>query len=79
MAEKVAEEATADVSIPERNSIPSGGDNSVWADVSPLLESACKGRFLLALTHSLFISDDSTLFVSREKFELYALLLVFFF
>ncbi|KAF3957104.1 hypothetical protein CMV_017848 [Castanea mollissima] len=40
-SKKLADDAAVEVSIPERTTIPSG-DDSVWADVSPLLESACK-------------------------------------
>ena len=61
----MADDAAAEVFVPERTSIPSG-DDSVWADVSPLLESACKGSFLLALT-PLFLSRFPSLFVSRES------------
>lgn len=52
MAEKGAEEAAAavDVAVPEGASIASG-DNTVWTDVSLLLEAACEGRFLLAWIH----------------------------
>ncbi|KAF3956541.1 hypothetical protein CMV_018342 [Castanea mollissima] len=39
---KVADDAAVEVSVPERTTIPSD-DDSAWADVSPLLESACKG------------------------------------
>ncbi|KAH9653347.1 MAK10 [Citrus sinensis] len=41
MAERDAEEATMSHQAPERSSIPSG-DNTVWADISPLLDAACK-------------------------------------
>ncbi|KAL4639374.1 hypothetical protein ACB092_03G212900 [Castanea dentata] len=41
ISKKVADDAAVEVSVPERTTIPSG-DDSVWADVSPLLESACK-------------------------------------
>lgn len=66
MAEKVAEEATVDVSIPERTSIPSGGDNSVWADVSPLLESACKDLQDGELIHG----DNFNLFAAMSALEI---------
>lgn len=42
MDSKAAGEAAMDVPLPERNSIPSG-ESSVWADVSPLLDAACRG------------------------------------
>ncbi|KAH9805293.1 MAK10 [Citrus sinensis] len=41
MAERDAAEATMSHQAPERSSIPSG-DNTVWADISPLLDAACK-------------------------------------
>lgn len=41
MAERDAEQATMSHQAPERSSIPSG-DNTVWADISPLLDAACK-------------------------------------
>lgn len=41
MAERDAKEATMSHHAPERSSIPSG-DNTVWADISPLLDAACK-------------------------------------
>lgn len=50
MAEKGAEQAAVGVSVPEGASIASG-ENTVWTDVSLLLEAACKGRFLLAWIH----------------------------
>ena len=40
ISKKVADDAAVEVSVPERTTIPSG-DDSVRADVSPLLESAC--------------------------------------
>ncbi|KAL0009155.1 hypothetical protein SO802_010657 [Lithocarpus litseifolius] len=39
----MVDDAAVEVSVPEHTTIPSG-DDSVWADVSPLLESACKER-----------------------------------
>ncbi|KAL0011681.1 hypothetical protein SO802_006789 [Lithocarpus litseifolius] len=39
----MADDAAMEVSVPERTTIPSG-DNLVWVDVPPLLESACKGN-----------------------------------
>ena len=40
ISKKVADDAAVEVSVPERTTIPSG-DDLVWADVSPLPESAC--------------------------------------
>ena len=72
----MADDAAAEVFVPERTSIPSG-DDSVWADVSPLLESACKGSFLLALTHFLFLAFHLCLFPEKVVI-IYALLFVIF-
>lgn len=41
MAERDAEEAAMSRQAPEQSSIPSG-DDSVWADIFPLLDAACK-------------------------------------
>ncbi|KAK9990061.1 hypothetical protein SO802_025046 [Lithocarpus litseifolius] len=43
ISNKAADDAAVEVSVPERTNIPSG-DDSVWADMPPLLESACKGN-----------------------------------
>ena len=63
----MADDAAVEVSIPECTTIPSG-DDSVWADVSPLLESTCKGSFLLALTHFLSLAFHLCLFPEKLDF-----------
>ena len=40
ISKKEADDAAMEVSVPEHTTIPSG-DSSIWADVSPLTESAC--------------------------------------
>ncbi|KAF3967354.1 hypothetical protein CMV_008646 [Castanea mollissima] len=57
--------AAAEVSVPERTTIPSG-DDSVWADVSPLLESACKDLRDGELIHG----DNFNLFAAMSALEI---------
>ena len=52
------------------------GDDSVWANVSPLLEFECKGSFLLALTH--FLSLAFHLYLFPKKVVIIYVLLFFF-
>ena len=40
ISKKVADDVAVEVSVPECTTIPSG-DDLVWADLSPLPESAC--------------------------------------
>ncbi|XP_050272020.1 uncharacterized protein LOC126715464 [Quercus robur] len=61
----MADDAAAAVSVPERTSIPSG-DDSVWADVSPLLESACKDLRDGELIHG----DNFNLFAAMSALEI---------
>lgn len=61
----MADDAAAEVSVPERTSIPSG-DDSVWADVSPLLESACKDLRDGELIHG----DNFNLFAAMSALEI---------
>lgn len=59
MAERDAAEATMSHQAPERSSIPSG-DNTVWADISPLLDAACKGFNSFSFKYSLSNTQIST-------------------
>ncbi|XP_075651589.1 uncharacterized protein LOC142622060 [Castanea sativa] len=61
----MADDAAAEVSVPERTTIPSG-DDSVWADVSPLLESACKDLRDGELIHG----DNFNLFAAMSALEI---------
>ncbi|KAL0013692.1 hypothetical protein SO802_000761 [Lithocarpus litseifolius] len=61
----MADDAAAEVSVPERTSIPSG-DDSVWADVSPLFESACKDLQDGELIHG----DNFNLFAAMSALEI---------
>ena len=76
ISKKVADDAAVEVSVPERTTIPSG-DDSVWADLSPLPESACEGSFLLVLTHFLSLAFHLCLFLEKVVI-IYALLFVIF-
>lgn len=61
------EEKSSSIQHESRNcSIPSG-DNSVWADVSPLLSVACSGMLSLSLvlTHTLY--DFTSLYIKNWK------------
>ncbi|XP_050374336.1 uncharacterized protein LOC126791852 [Argentina anserina] len=61
----MADEATVDLPLPERSSIPSG-DHSVWADVSPLLDAACKDLQDGMLIHG----DNFNLFAAMSALEI---------
>lgn len=65
MAEKGAEKAAVDVSVAQRTSIPSG-ESAVWADVSPLLEAACKDLGDGDLVHG----DNFNLFAAMSALEI---------
>ncbi|XP_018826790.1 N-alpha-acetyltransferase 35, NatC auxiliary subunit isoform X1 [Juglans regia] len=65
MADNGAQEAAVDISVSARASIPFG-DNSVWADVSPLLESACKDLRDGDLIHG----DNFNLFAAMSALEI---------
>lgn len=60
MADKEPEQGTMATHSPQIASPIPSGENTVWADVSPLLEAACRGFFFL---YSLFffLSFDHTL------------------
>ena len=73
---KVADDAAVEVSVLKNTTIPSG-DDSVWADLSPLPESACEGSFLLVLTHFLSLAFHLCLF-PKKVVIIYALLFVIF-
>ncbi|KAH7546318.1 hypothetical protein FEM48_Zijuj01G0187600 [Ziziphus jujuba var. spinosa] len=63
---KVADDQTfLGVPLPERTSIPSG-DNTIWADVSPLLDSACKDLEDGELIHG----DNFNLFAAMSALEI---------
>lgn len=51
MADKEPEQGTMATHSPQIASPIPSGENTVWADVSPLLEAACRGFFFL---YSLF-------------------------
>ena len=63
----MADDVVVEVSVPEHTTIPSS-DNSVWVDVLPLLESTCKGSFLLAVTHFLSLTFHLCLFPEKLDF-----------
>ena len=72
----MANDAAVEVSVPERTTIPSG-DDSVWADLSPLPEYTFEGSFLLVLTHFLSLAFHLRLFPEKVVI-IYALLFVIF-
>ncbi|XP_061991533.1 uncharacterized protein LOC133709710 [Rosa rugosa] len=61
----MADEAIMDLPLPERAPIPSG-DHSVWADVSPLLDAACKDLQDGMLIHG----DNFNLFAAMSALEI---------
>ncbi|KAF7838800.1 N-alpha-acetyltransferase 35, NatC auxiliary subunit [Senna tora] len=65
MAEMRTDEAAFGVAISGRTSIPSG-ENSVWADVSPLLEAACEDLQEGELIHG----DNFNLFAAMSALEI---------
>ncbi|ONH98448.1 hypothetical protein PRUPE_7G249300 [Prunus persica] len=65
MAGTSAQEATVDLPLPERTPIPSG-DHTVWADVSPLLDAACKDLQDGMLIHG----DNFNLFAAMSALEI---------
>lgn len=64
-----AEEATVNLPLPDRGTPIPSGDHTVWADVSPLLDAACKGQCFspLLIALSLNLSSSAALFGSREN------------
>ncbi|KAK4265252.1 hypothetical protein QN277_026329 [Acacia crassicarpa] len=65
MAHKPTDEEAFGVAVPGRTSIPSG-DNSVWADVSPLLHGACQDLQEGELIHG----DNFNLFAAMSALEI---------
>lgn len=65
MAGTSAQEATVDLPLLERTPIPSG-DHTVWADVSPLLDAACKDLQDGMLIHG----DNFNLFAAMSALEI---------
>ncbi|KAJ4709062.1 N-alpha-acetyltransferase 35 NatC auxiliary subunit [Melia azedarach] len=65
MSGRDTQEAAMNRQVPEHNSIPSG-ENTVWADVSPLLEAACKELRDGELIHG----DNFNLFAAMSALEI---------
>ncbi|KAF3453751.1 hypothetical protein FNV43_RR04192 [Rhamnella rubrinervis] len=65
MEGQAAGEAVMDVSLPEGNSITSG-ENTVWADISPLLDAACRDLEDGELIHG----ENFNLFAAMSALEI---------